>query len=79
MQTLETSERIELQKKKKEKLYNQAHIGCNRCTLCKSSDYYKWTIPVFSFKGLLTGVEYVKDTYECKQCGRTWESNKYPK
>ena len=79
MQTLETSKRIELQKKKKEKLYNQAHIGCNRCPTCKNTDYYRWALPVFSLKGLITGTEYLKDTYACKQCGKTWESNKYPK
>ena len=79
MQILETSERIALQKEKKEKLYNQAHIGCNRCPSCRGTNYYKWAMPVSSIKGFLTGTEYLEDLYECKQCGSTWKSNKYPK
>lgn len=79
MKVLQTQEQIYLDKKKREEEYNKAHIGCSRCSSCKCSNYYKWTVPEISIKGFLLGIDYIKDLYECKQCSSTWESGKYRK
>lgn len=68
-----------LNQKKKDDEYNKAHIGCDRCHSCRKVNYYKWTVPEISIKGFIFGIDYVKDVYECKQCGSTWESKKYRK
>lgn len=68
----------DLSQKKKEE-YNKAHIGCDRCPSCRSINCYKWTVPEISIKGFLLGIDYVKDMYECKTCGTSWESGKYLK
>ena len=65
------------QKKKEEQ--SKAHIGCDRCPSCRNINYYKWTVPEISIKGFLLGRDYLKDMYECKQCGTSWESGKYLK
>lgn len=79
MKTIQTSKQTELNQKKKDEMYNKAHINCNRCPSCKSSNYYKWSVPALSILGFLTGTEYLKDVYECKICKGIWESGKYLK